>query len=108
MIPKLPTFRILTTAMLVVACTLDAAEALPPLELRNWKGEEVVRLDAFAGKIVVLDFFAHWCVPCLPTSQALEKEVRAHYRESGGNPQGIPVEVVGINIDQSLPARTQF
>lgn len=73
----------------------------------KWEGDATVGLNGQAGKIVVLDFFAHWCVPCLPASQALEKEVREHYRAAGGNPQGIGVEVVGVNIDQALPARTR-
>lgn len=83
------------------------AEDISSLNFKKWEGEPSVGLDAYNGKIVVLDFFAHWCIPCLPASLELERGVREHYLETGGNPQGIAVEVIGVNIDQSLPARTR-
>ena len=83
------------------------AEDISSLNFKKWEGEASVGLDAYNGKIVVLDFFAHWCIPCLPASLELERGVREHYLETGGNPQGIAVEVIGVNIDQSLPARTR-
>ena len=83
------------------------AEDISSLNFKKWEGEASVDLDAYNGKIVVLDFFAQWCIPCLPASLELERGVREHYLETGGNPQGIAVEVIGVNIDQSLPARTR-
>ncbi len=50
------------------------AEALPPLEMETPVGE-VVGLDAFAGRVVVLNLWATWCAPCkreMPTLAALQ------------------------------------
>jgi thiol-disulfide isomerase/thioredoxin len=65
-----------------------------------------IRLSDFAGKIVVLDFFAHWCEPCRSASADLEHNVRGYYAERGGNPARLPVVVIGINIDLGNPTRT--
>lgn len=65
-----------------------------------------VRLTDFAGKIVVLDFFAHWCVSCRSASADLERQIRQYYAARGGNPAGWPVVVVAINIDPGNERRT--
>ena len=65
-----------------------------------------LRLSDFAGRIIVLDFFAQWCGPCRPASADLERNVRQYYVERGGNPARLPVIVIGINIDPSHPERT--
>ena len=40
----------------------------PSFELNRFGSEELVKLDDFAGSIVILDFFAYWCVPCRKVS----------------------------------------
>jgi thiol-disulfide isomerase/thioredoxin len=52
----------------------DRATALPPLEMETEAGDTVT-LDAFAGRIVVLNLWATWCAPCkreMPTLAALQ------------------------------------
>lgn len=46
----------------------------------------------YAGKIVVVDFWATWCQPCLNEIPNLKKMLEAH-QENG-------VEVLGVNLDE--------
>ncbi|MCI0533761.1 MAG: TlpA family protein disulfide reductase, partial [Verrucomicrobiales bacterium] len=78
----------------------------PAFELPRWQTGEPVRLSDFAGQVVVLDFFAYWCVPCESASKEIEKGVQKFYAARQGNPQGIPVRVLSVNAETSFPERT--
>lgn len=52
-----------------------------------------VSLDAHAGKIVYLDFWASWCPPCL-VSMPIMNELRNRLQA-----EGIAFEVVAVNVD---------
>jgi thiol-disulfide isomerase/thioredoxin len=64
-----------------------------------------ITLAELRDRIVVLDFFAPWCAPCVEASRAMH-ELRQIYEANGGNPAGIPVEILAINVDSSSPERT--
>lgn len=62
----------------------------PPFELKDCRGN-IVRLEDFKGKIVLLHFFATWAAPCRIMMPNLSYLQGKHRRD--------PFRVVGIAVD---------
>ncbi len=58
------------------------------------------KLADFRGRVLVLNFWASWCVPCREEAPALEA-MWQHYRDRG-------VAVIGVNIQDQEPAAREF
>ncbi|QIK38088.1 TlpA family protein disulfide reductase [Caldichromatium japonicum] len=74
----------------------DQIETLPDLRLKDLEGREVPS-NAWAGKVLILNFWATWCPPCLeeiPRFVAAQERLR---------PLGI--QFVGIAVDQPEEVR---
>jgi cytochrome c biogenesis protein CcmG, thiol:disulfide interchange protein DsbE len=54
----------------------------PDFSLRRLNGEGSLRLRTLRGKVVVLNFWASWCVPCKQEAPLLET-VAERYRSAG-------------------------
>jgi thiol-disulfide isomerase/thioredoxin len=62
----------------------------PPFQLMDLQGK-TVSLAEFAGRIVVIDFWATWCTPCVKQIPVLN----AFHR----SPAGQAVALLGISVD---------
>ena len=52
-------------------------ETAPAFSLKDINGKEV-KLSDFSGKIVVLDLWATWCIPCIASFPAMQLMVKKH------------------------------
>lgn len=57
------------------------ASAAPELTIQEWLGQNAVTLESLRGNIVLLDFWATWCVPCIATFPRL----REWHKKYGGD-----------------------
>ncbi len=98
------TFRtsaVLLLAVLLAGCNrgdhpTQLAQTAPDFTLHN--GPQTVRLSQFRGKLVILNFWATWCAPCideLPSLQELQK-------------QRPDVQVLAVSIDDDPAAYAAF
>lgn len=62
----------------------------PPLKFKALDGREV-DLEQLRGKVVLLDFWATWCPPCL--------EELPHVRDAYGRYKAQGLEIVGVSFD---------
>ena len=63
-------------------------------------GETVIDLDQYEGKVVVVDFWASWCVPCRRSFPWLD-EMQNKYLQQG-------LVVIGVNMDADAAAAESF
>ena len=75
----------LAVTLLVLA---SPASAAPPVDLDDYK-----------GKVVVLDFWASWCVPCRRSFPWLD-DMQAKYEASG-------LVIIGVNLDNDADEAAQ-
>ncbi|HEY5760489.1 MAG TPA: TlpA disulfide reductase family protein [Steroidobacter sp.] len=62
--------------------------------------DDELDLARFRGKVVLVDFWASWCVPCRQSLPWLN-EMQAKYRDRG-------LVVIGVNVDRERPAAERF
>jgi cytochrome c biogenesis protein CcmG, thiol:disulfide interchange protein DsbE len=72
-----------------------------PLVARNQKQFQA-DLDALRGRVVVVNFWASWCVPCREEMPALEQASQA-YAEAGR-----PVTVIGVDASDVRSEAAKF
>jgi cytochrome c biogenesis protein CcmG, thiol:disulfide interchange protein DsbE len=72
-----------------------------PLVARN-QAQFQADLDALKGRVVVVNFWASWCVPCREEMPALE-QVSQGYAEAGR-----PVTVIGVDSSDNRSAAAKF
>lgn len=80
--------------------TVSIGQSAPALLLEELGGDNWIDLEEYQGKVVYLDFWASWCVPCLQSFPALS-ELYARYNEDG-------FEVIAVNLDEHIDAAMQF
>jgi thiol-disulfide isomerase/thioredoxin len=72
----------------------------PDAEFAPLRGDEVLKLNAFRGKVVLLDFWASWCVPCQEELPLLD--------DMAGRLSSKGIEFIGVSIDEERSDAERF
>jgi thiol-disulfide isomerase/thioredoxin len=101
--PRLLTLWLLLVLLVAPAQAFELAkgsgEPLPPLHFYDMQGNER-GLEAFHGKVVVLNLWATWCEPCREEMPSLDRLAAQLDPEKA--------VVVGLAVDRAAPERVQM
>lgn len=77
---------------------LAAVSAAPDIKLPTLNGE--MDLAKLRGKVVYLDFWASWCIPCRKSFPWMNEMMDKY--------QGVGLEVVAVNLDKDRALAVDF
>ena len=78
---------------------INAGDTAPPFSVKTDSGRTITAAD-FGGKVLVLNFWASWCQPCLEEFGGLSKFAQ--------DTSGQGVVVLAVSIDRSEKAYKRF
>jgi thiol-disulfide isomerase/thioredoxin len=84
----------------IVFITTVQAQAVPEFRLPVLGSQGSLGLADFKGKVLYVDFWASWCLPCAESIPAMEK-IRNQLHSQG-------FEVIAINLDESVDDAKRF
>lgn len=100
MIPRIQQAVVMELNNIMAKYRLEAGARAPAFELPVLGGGSI-KLADLKGKVVVVNFWATWCPPCLQEMPVLN-ELYAVYKEKG-------VEILGLSLDEKgLPVTRPF
>ena len=91
---RLPTL-VLSLFAAVITASVGGAAQYPAATAPRWPV-----LEAYAGKVVLLDFWASWCSPCLRSFPWMNELQQKHGREG--------LVVLAVNLDQDRKLAESF
>jgi len=75
---------------------IEIGKPAPEISLPNLKGD-TVKLSAFRGKVVLVDFWATWCAPCVKEQPLLATLYKKYHQSFFTTGQGF--EIYGVSLD---------
>ena len=100
-------FLALSTAVASAATPYQVGDVVADFSLVRRDNHQPLRLADLHGKIIFLDWFAWWCPFCQAAAPQLLQGVDQWYESRGGNPDGLEVVHVGVNLQGNQEAQTQ-
>jgi peroxiredoxin len=83
----------------LAADSAQVGQPAPAFSLKDMTGN-IVSLESFKGKVVFLDFWAPWCIPCREELPELDRLYKKYWKDG--------FEVVGICLDTPKARATKF
>jgi cytochrome c biogenesis protein CcmG, thiol:disulfide interchange protein DsbE len=74
------------------------AQKAPPFKLKG--DSSTINSASYKGKVIYLDYWASWCVPCRKSFPFMNK-MHTQYNKAG-------LEVIGINLDSNIADAYKF
>lgn len=78
------------------AQTLNIGDKVPEISAPTIDGKDF-KLSLLKGKVVLMDFWATWCAPCVQE----QPELRKIYEKHKAQIEGKTFEILGISLDKS-------
>ncbi len=79
---------------------ISVGDTVPSFKARTIDGSKSLALDDYRGKVVLIDFWASWCPPCLkslPKYNDLRREIGT-----------TDFEIVAVNVDENTEDAKKF
>jgi len=103
---------ILSVALLLIVGTISAqsiglepGNKSPEIKLPTIKGDTVA-LSSLKGKLVLIDFWATWCSPCVAEQAELAKLYNKYKQSTFTNGKGF--EIYGVSLDAKKSSWENF